>query len=134
MAEAFEFGFTGTHVLSDVTDVAAARITDNQLILDAVHRGVEESGATLCGVQYEEFEPVGMTAVFVLSESHVSVHTYPEQGSVFVDAFTCGTRCDPRRIVDALLRALGPCEHRTTVMHRGGGVRLHPVRRESLVG
>lgn len=68
----------------------------------------------------------------MLSRSHVSLHTYAEQGSVFVDAFTI--RCDAHRIVDVLLRALGPCERCTTVMYRGGGVRLHPVRRPSQAG
>ncbi|NEA27918.1 hypothetical protein [Actinomadura bangladeshensis] len=51
---------------------------------------------------------------------------------MFVDAFTI--RFDPHRIVDVLLRALGPCECCATVMYRGGGVRLHPVRRQSQVG
>lgn len=77
------------------------------------HRGAEEPGATMCGVQQEEFEPAGMAAVFVLSESHVSVRTYAEQGSVFVDAFICGTRCDPHQNVNALPLALEPCGHIT---------------------
>ena len=88
-----DYDFTGTHVLCDVTGVAPERIFDNALILDAIRRGIEVSGAELCGVQTKTFEPAGVTAVYVLSESHVSVHTYPESGSLFMDAFTCGSRC-----------------------------------------
>ncbi|MCW2903869.1 MAG: S-adenosylmethionine decarboxylase proenzyme [Streptosporangiaceae bacterium] len=120
MAEVMtEFDFIGMHIISDITGVDPVRIADNDLILDAVHRGIVVSGATLCGVQSKEFEPSGVTAVFVLSESHVSVHTYPEQRALFVDAFTCGTRCEPQRILDTLLQALGPCEHRTSIVRRG---------------
>ncbi|MGA3488578.1 adenosylmethionine decarboxylase [Micromonosporaceae bacterium DT55] len=118
-----DYDFTGTHVLCDVTGVAPERIFDNALILDAIRRGIEVSGAELCGVQTKTFEPAGVTAVYVLSESHVSVHTYPESGSLFMDAFTCGSRCVPQRIVEVLLDALGPCEYRTSVMSRGQPVR-----------
>ena len=97
-----DYDFTGTHVLCDVTGVAPERIFDNALILDAIRRGIEISGAELCGVQTKTFEPAGVTAVYVLSESHVSV---------------------PQRIVEVLLDALGPCEYRTSVMSRGQPVR-----------
>ncbi|MFC0554868.1 adenosylmethionine decarboxylase [Planotetraspora thailandica] len=118
-----EFTFTGTHVLCDITAVSHAYITDNALILEAIRRGIDESGATLCDMQSKEFTPAGMTAVYLLSESHVSVHTYPEFGSMFIDAFTCGTRCQPERIVETLIRALGPCEHRISIVGRGVPVR-----------
>lgn len=118
-----EYDFSGIHVLCDIVGIAADRISDNELILDAIRRGIEASGAELCGVQTKEFEPSGITAVYVLAESHVSVHTYPERGSLFLDAFTCGSRCVPQRVVDVVLEALGPCEHRTSVMSRGEPVR-----------
>lgn len=118
-----EFDFVGTHVLCDITEVAPHYIMDNGLITEALRRGIEESGATLFEMQSRDFDPVGMTAVYLLSESHVSVHTYPECGSLFVDAFTCGTRSQPERIVATLIDALSPCEHRITILGRGMPVR-----------
>lgn len=118
-----EHAFSGLHVLCDIVEIAADRINDNDGILDAVTRGIEASGAELCAVQVKEFEPTGFTAVYVLAESHVSVHTYPERGALFLDAFTCGSRCEPQRIVDVVLEALGPCVHRTSVVGRGEPVR-----------
>ena len=118
-----DYVFSGQHVMCDVVGIAADRITNNELILAALVRGIEASGAELCAVHTKEFEPTGMTAVCVLAESHVSVHTYPDRGSLFLDAFTCGTRCVPQRIVDVVLEALGPCEHRTSVLSRGEPVR-----------
>ncbi|WP_194814333.1 adenosylmethionine decarboxylase [Nocardia sp. XZ_19_385] len=124
-----EYTFTGTHVLCDVTGITADRVNDNSLILEAIRCGIEASGAELCGFQSKEFVSGGVTAVYVLSESHVSVHTYPERGALFLDAFTCGTRCVPQRIVDVLLEALGPCEHRTSVISRGQPVRVLAAER-----
>jgi S-adenosylmethionine decarboxylase proenzyme len=118
-----DFDFIGTHVLCDITDVQPHYITDNALISESLIRGIEASGATLFHVQMKEFEPIGLTAVYLLSESHVSVHTYPERGSLFVDAFTCGTKCQPELIVEELIEALGPCEHRMTILGRGAPAR-----------
>ena len=39
-----------------------------------------------------KFSPQGMTAVVLLAESHIAVHTYPEENMIFVDMASCGSR------------------------------------------
>jgi S-adenosylmethionine decarboxylase len=119
-----EFDFSGTHVLADVYDIAPDAVNDEKLILDCLANGIIRSGATLCGMQTKRFEPTGLTAIYLLSESHVSVHTYPEQRSLFFDAFTCGDRCEPKAIIGELISTLGPCQHRVKVMRRGNAIGL----------
>ena len=41
-----------------------------------------------------QFEPVGATYVYVLSESHMSIHTYPENKSAYMDIFCCNLSFD----------------------------------------
>lgn len=36
-------------------------------------------------------EAEGITGVVLIQESHISIHTYPYQGYVFVDIFSCGS-------------------------------------------
>ena len=48
----------------------------------------------------------GFTGVFLLSESHASVHTYPEHGYAAVDLFSCGER-DPAPPLKDLAAHLG---------------------------
>ena len=55
---------------------------------------MSEAGATLCEVMSHRFAPQGVTVLAMLAESHASVHTYPELGTVFVDVFTCGETAD----------------------------------------
>ena len=38
-----------------------------------------------------QFEPQGVTAVGLLAESHLSIHTWPEHCYAAVDIFTCGS-------------------------------------------
>jgi S-adenosylmethionine decarboxylase len=124
-----DFEFSGTHVFCDISAIDRERINDNNLILDALRRGITESGATICGIQIKEFNASGLTAVYLLSESHVSVHTYPEHQSLFLDAFTCGARCRPQLIIEELLRSLGTCVHRTSIVHRGTPMSSTPALR-----
>lgn len=49
-----------------------------------------------------EFEPQGTTAVWILAESHMAIHTYPEENFMAVDVFTCGTEGDPAGVIVAL--------------------------------
>jgi S-adenosylmethionine decarboxylase len=114
-----EFDFRGTHVIADIVGIDPVAVRDDQAILRAMSVGLGCSGATLCGLQVRQFEPAGLTVVYLLSESHASVHTYPEQNALFFDAFTCGTTCDPKAFLDALVDVLGPCDVRVKVLPRG---------------
>ncbi|WP_433891335.1 adenosylmethionine decarboxylase [Streptomyces sp. CA-111067] len=114
-----DFQYAGTHLVCDAYDIDPAVITHNDRIVSEISSGIRSSGATLCGIQIKEFDPAGLTAVFLLAESHVSVHTYPEHRALFADVFTCGSTVDPRRILEALLESLGDCSYTASVIDRG---------------
>lgn len=35
------------------------------------------------------FEPQGLTILYLLSESHISIHTFPEKKYIAIDLYTC---------------------------------------------
>lgn len=112
--------FAGRHVLAELQGVASGLLDDERFLRELMVAAVTECGATVCQVISQRFQPQGVTVLALLSESHASLHSYPERGSVFVDVFTCGDHADPQRAVDALARALGPQRVNSTVVHRGG--------------
>jgi len=61
----------------------------------------------VCDVIHKKFEPQGVTVLAMLEESHASFHTYPEFGSLFMDMFTCGEKCDPEKAVNLIRERLG---------------------------
>ena len=103
MAEAAHLAF-GRHVLVDIADTSAALLNDGDALALALTEAATAEGTTVLGTIRHAFEPTGVTVLLLLAESHVSLHTYPEQGRAFFDAFTCGVRCEPinifRRFVD----------------------------------
>lgn len=114
--------FAGRHVLAELRGVDPTVLGDEQRVVEALRRALDEGGATVLDVVAHRFEPQGTTVVALLAESHASVHAYPEASAAFVDVFTCGVQADPELVVDALGRELGATEVRAQVVARGAGL------------
>jgi S-adenosylmethionine decarboxylase len=83
------FDFYGRHLLLSFTG-CTVDLDDLELILKDMTTAIEAAGATILSHIAHRFDPHGISLVFLLSESHASIHTYPESGSCFLDIFTCG--------------------------------------------
>lgn len=111
--------FTGQHVLAELEGVDPALLDDEQFLRDTLDSALSRSWATVCEVIAKRFEPQGVTVLALLSESHASLHTYPENGSIFIDVFTCGNRAQPERAVELLAEAMRPTTVNTQTIRRG---------------
>ena len=114
--------FSGRHVLAELRGVETARLADERGLTDALRGALHDGGATVLDVVSHRFDPQGTTVMALLSESHASVHAYPEAGAAFVDVFTCGEDADPELVVDALARELEAAEVSAQVVARGAGL------------
>lgn len=111
--------FVGTHVMCEMYNIFDGILQDKDYMLTALLKGVKESKANCEGILLKQFEPTGLSIIVLLSESHASIHTYPEQNGMFVDAFTCGTTCNPQAIIDTLVKELGVEKYSVKTIHRG---------------
>jgi S-adenosylmethionine decarboxylase len=117
-----EFEFDGRHLLASYSACDSKAIRDIARLTAAFHAAVHASGATLLHSVEHTFPPDGMTAVAVLSESHASIHTYPEHLSCFVDIFTCGTTCNVEAFDASLRSFLRPKKHSRRIIRRHEGM------------
>ncbi len=68
------------------------------------------SGATLLHIHLHHFTPNGgVSGVAVLSESHISIHSWPEYGYAALDIFMCG-HAQPHLAIDVIREAFEPDE------------------------
>jgi len=81
----------GRHLLLEMWDCKREILDDPEKITQIMCDAANDAGATVVKSICHEFDPPGITAVAILSESHISVHTWPIEGYVAVDIFTCGT-------------------------------------------
>ena len=87
--------FIGKHLLGQYSDGCVYYLKDKNYVTKVMTQGIEEAGATILSVHSEDFPGGGYSIVFILSESHATIHAYPEYNACFIDLFTCGTTCDP---------------------------------------
>lgn len=98
------YHFKGVHFLASYCDCDLDALTDLEGLQKAMLSAVDECGATILSEAHYVFPPYGLTMVILLSESHASIHTYPEHKACFVDLFTCGEKCSSEKF-DAALKA-----------------------------
>ena len=61
--------------------------TVESILLDAAR----ETGLTVVSSTHHRFKPQGLSAVVILSESHIAAHTWPESGTGYVTLTSCRT-------------------------------------------
>ena len=114
--------FAGTHLLVDLW--GASRLDEPAWIDEALREAAIVAGATILHSHFHHFTPNGgVSGVVVLAESHISIHTWPERGSVTIDVYVCNVTTDNRakgeRLYRALERALRPQRTRYHATERG---------------
>lgn len=98
-----DYSFAGTHFTASYKGCDHQALTNISKLKEKMLEAANASGAKILGLADYVFEPDGYTMVVLLSESHASIHTYPEFDSCFVDLFTCGNTCSSEKF-DAILK------------------------------
>lgn len=79
----------GTHYIWDIHEVDALGISHESDVKVLLHNLCGLTPLQIVGESYKQFEPVGVTAILLLSESHLSIHTWPEHNFIAIDLFSC---------------------------------------------
>ncbi len=122
----------GLHLTADLShcqcEIAwltdAARLLDRcvQEVLDAGLQPVNQLAHSFPGT---EQGPGGVTATVLLAESHLCVHTWPEQMGVTVDVYVCNFGADhsakAQHLMDALIALFAPRQALRQALRRGEG-------------
>lgn len=110
---------TGVHCILELFECPFELLNDESFVRQSVIMAAAESASTLLSLTSHAFSPQGVTALGLLAESHVSIHTWPEKGYAAADVFTCGCNCDPQRACRLLTRLFQSGDHTLSVMQRG---------------
>lgn len=95
----------GNHLLLEVYDVNFDLLNDVCSLQNVMIEGIKRAKMTILNTFSHCFLPQGCTIVIALAESHVSCHTWPENGCIAIDVYTCGPG-NPKIIAVELLKYL----------------------------
>ena len=101
----------GKHCILELYDCDPSKLDDETFLRHTITTAAQRAGATLLNLITHRFEPQGVTGLALLAESHISIHTWPENGYAAVDVFTCGDHTMPEKACEVLCEELEAGRH-----------------------
>ena len=113
-------GGLGRHIIAELYGCKSEVLGDAGIILQLLTDAAVQCGAKVVGRYVEKFEEGGgVSAIVVIKESHISIHTWPEAGYAALDIFTCGEGTDPWKAYDLIIEKIAPENVSSIEIHRG---------------
>ncbi|MFC5653722.1 adenosylmethionine decarboxylase [Paenibacillus solisilvae] len=109
----------GRHIAVDVWGTEFEILNNIDFLRLIMVDAAKKSSAQVLSISYKKFDPNGCTILVLLSESHLSIHTYPEQEFAAIDCYTCGEKVDPKIAIDYLIDILKPDKIYSKTLIRG---------------
>ena len=102
MVQLYNPNIVGKHILVDIKNISSDKlklIEDVKPFLDKLVEELKLNVVGECSHQFEKFNShYGATMVYLLSESHLSVHTFVDEGKITLDLFTCDISLDDKNL------------------------------------
>ncbi len=92
-------------------------LNDTQFLTDVLKAATRRMGSKVIKTISHKFSPTGTTVILILAETHISVHTWPENRYAALDIFICSEEINPEIGWQTVKEALKPSSfeiHRLT--------------------
>lgn len=109
----------GVQLLAEIWECDKNKLDDIKGIQDIMVGAAKIANADIREVVFHRFEPHGVSGVVVISESHLTIHTWPELSYAAVDIFTCGEHIDPWDALEKITQELNAEDAHVIEISRG---------------
>ena len=110
--------YKSKHYLLELYRCDYEKLNDESFLRCTINNAAKLANAKVLNLVSNKFEPQGVTAIALLAESHLSIHTWPEEHYSAVDIFTCGQNMKPEISCKYLIQALMAKEHHLRIIDR----------------
>ena len=100
------YDFQGNHILLELYGCNKEKLNDELYLRCQLNSAAKLAKASVLNIVSNKFEPLGVTAIALLAESHLSIHTWPESQYSAIDIFTCGRNMRPKLASHFLIESL----------------------------
>lgn len=108
----------GVHVFVDLSTDDTDVLNDPVRLESNFKKYAQLSGVTIVQHHIHQFTPSGVSGTFLLSESHMSFHTWPSKGYASMDLYTCGLG-DPECVLEHIKHDFSATNLNVVKMSRG---------------
>ena len=113
------------HLLLELYRCDYEKLNDESFLRCTLTNAAKIANAKVLNLISNKFEPQGVTAIALLAESHLSIHTWPESLYSAIDIFTCGQNMMPELASNYLIEALIAKEHFLRIINRNPPATVH---------
>ena len=110
--------FQGKHLLLELYGCNSDKLNDEIFLRCKIDNASKHARAKVLNIVSNKFEPFGVTAIALLAESHLSIHTWPESQYAAIDIFTCGQNMRPNLASQFLIDQLEATNHFLKIINR----------------
>jgi len=97
----------GTTLCFEIERVRLEFLSDSSFLIEVMELVCRVVDATIVDRMIHIFDNGGATISFVLAESNITLHTWPEYNSLTIDLFMCKDRIDTQKVIDVISDKLG---------------------------
>ena len=110
----------GKHLIADIRNISNIELLNTvDGIKPLMEIIIKNMKLTVVGEIHNQFQPVGATCLYLLSESHLSAHSYPELRYLAIDLYHCSDEINMVDVLDIIYDYFnGDCIIRKNVISR----------------
>ncbi|HET56527.1 MAG TPA: adenosylmethionine decarboxylase [Ignavibacteria bacterium] len=114
----------GTQHIAEFLNCKKSLLNNPEQLEKLLMAGIKKSGLHYEKIISHKFNPLGVTVLAIISESHVGIHTYPEAGHISIDVFTCSDAKKQIKLIKHLKENLKPRKVIMTEIQRGNPLEI----------
>lgn len=109
----------GVHITADLQGCAFDILNNKEFLLQLLEDAARLTEAKILHSYAHKFEPFGVTCIVIINSSHLSLHSWPENGFCAIDVYTCNEGMWPEKALDLILEVLDPLKSNVSKIARG---------------
>jgi len=120
----------GMHLILELSGCESEIINNLEEVRKILTEAAIAANAEVLQTTFHKFSPQGVSGVVVISESHLSIHTWPEKNYAAIDIYTCGKHTMPWEAYKYIKRKFKAKKIYLTSLQRGeykDGMYVHRI-------
>ena len=109
----------GYHYIVEATGCDPDILGDPGTLREILVKAAKNARMDVKVTHFFKFTPRGVSGMVIVSTSHISIHTWPENNYAAIDVYTCGEDSQPEKAIEYILKELKADYAHITEMKRG---------------
>jgi len=109
----------GRHIIAELSQCNPDALRSLTKVKRSMVEAAKRANAEIREIKFHRFSPEGVSGVIIIAESHLAIHTWPENEYAAFDIYTCGDTTNPEKAYQYLIEVFEAKKVVITTIERG---------------